>query len=541
MKQAMNQTMIVNRLKLWLTPLLLASFPTLVIYSHNLDQLELVRTAVPLLYSLGFVGVSGLVALAIFKSHRQASLFTSLWVVLFFSYGYFYLKLGEVALIQSLPVGLNLMLLGAYAVILIGVGWLLSHRPLPKKLADLPKVIAITLLLLNAWLIVPFVWQRFQASKQLGQYLADNPVVGQELVEPTVKPDIFYVVFDRYARQDVLAEQFDFDNEPTLRQLETAGFLVGRQSFANYPNTFLSLSSSLNMRYLDFLPELLGPTHYDRVSVYQRLIQNNEVARLLKSQGYQYVLAGSFWDPSKTSPIADQNHNLFKNFDEFQLYIYERTLWNTLRGLIENRQLYTGVELLERMSQNLDFRLNGLKKQVNDDQPQFVLAHFLLPHEPRVFTADCLPMEFDEIRKLTDEQGFLLETACANTIINELTTYIQDRVTRPTIIIFQADEGPYLPAEYFDINEEIVPDDLLAYHIHTAILNAIYLPNKENPNQPANYQQLGLDESFSPVNTFRVIFNYYFGTELPILDNRSYLFTGTQEPYNFKEITPVLN
>ena len=41
-----------------------------------------------------------------------------------------------------------------------------------------------------------------------------------------------------------------------LEFLEDNNFLVGRESFANYPNTFLSLSSSLNMRYLDFLSDL---------------------------------------------------------------------------------------------------------------------------------------------------------------------------------------------------------------------------------------------------------------------------------------------
>jgi hypothetical protein len=56
-----------------------------------------------------------------------------------------------------------------------------------------------------------------------------------------------------------------------------------------------------------------------------------------------------------------------------------------------------------------------------------------------------------------------------------------------------------------------------------AILNAYYLP-------------LGGDEllyeNISPVNTFRVIFNYYFDEELDLLIDESY-FSSYSLPYEF--------
>ena len=59
------------------------------------------------------------------------------------------------------------------------------------------------------------------------------------------------------------------------------------------------------------------------------------------------------------------------------------------------------------------------------------------------------------------------------------------------------------------------------------ILNAYYLPGADPP--PCMPQ-------ISPVNTFRVIFNQYFGGHYPLLEDVSYL-SGYDSPYNF-EIIP---
>jgi len=60
-------------------------------------------------------------------------------------------------------------------------------------------------------------------------------------------------------------------------------------------------------------------------------------------------------------------------------------------------------------------------------------------------------------------------------------------------------------------------DDLLATpearRIRSRILSAYYLPDRGNKL---------LYSSISPVNTFRVIFNYYFGTNLDLLPDYTY-------------------
>jgi hypothetical protein len=58
------------------------------------------------------------------------------------------------------------------------------------------------------------------------------------------------------------------------------------------------------------------------------------------------------------------------------------------------------------------------------------------------------------------------------------------------------------------------------------ILNALYLPEVV----------LHQADTTSPVNTFRLIFNQYFGAELDILDDVSYI-SSYSAPYDF-EIVP---
>ena len=60
-----------------------------------------------------------------------------------------------------------------------------------------------------------------------------------------------------------------------------------------------------------------------------------------------------------------------------------------------------------------------------------------------------------------------------------------------------------------------------------SILNAYFFPDGDYDDL---YQEI------TPVNTFRVIFNQYLGTDLEILEDRSYYSTW-QRPYRFVDVT----
>ena len=46
-----------------------------------------------------------------------------------------------------------------------------------------------------------------------------------------------------------------------------------------------------------------------------------------------------------------------------------------------------------------------------------------------------------------------------------------------------------------------------------------------------------LYDSVTPVNTFRLIFNYYFNTDLPLLEDKMYFTDPDKSPFDFIEVT----
>ena len=79
----------------------------------------------------------------------------------------------------------------------------------------------------------------------------------------------------------------------------------------------------------------------------------------------------------------------------------------------------------------------------------------------------------------------------------------------PPIIIIQGDHGPWLQ-----------PDDK-----HLWILNAIYFPDHKDK----------LYSTISPVNTFRFVFDTYFGGKYNILDDISY-YSPVPDVNNFSKM-----
>ncbi len=143
------------------------------------------------------------------------------------------------------------------------------------------------------------------------------------LLHPASTPNIYFIVLDGYAREDVMRELYGYDNTAFLRGLETAGFQVAHHARTNYCQTVLSLSSCLNLGYLDGLARDMGPDAVDRTPL-ARAVDHNETTRFLRSQGYQIVAFASGYEGTAMTS-ADVYRTELGRVSEFQSTLLETT------------------------------------------------------------------------------------------------------------------------------------------------------------------------------------------------------------------------
>ncbi|MEZ6091020.1 MAG: hypothetical protein R3C05_23965 [Pirellulaceae bacterium] len=163
-------------------------------------------------------------------------------------------------------------------------------------------------------------------------------------------PDIYYIILDGYARQDLMREIYNFDNDQFIRGLKDRNFYVAEKSNSNYAMTFLSLASSLNMQYLDQLGLLLDgePSEGNawRQNVYAK-IRNNEAARTLKKHGYHYVHINTSWGGTESSDLADVS--MPETLTEFQKVLVDTTMLSAVSDLFGLQ----GAELVEAQFESI--------------------------------------------------------------------------------------------------------------------------------------------------------------------------------------------
>lgn len=431
-------------------------------------------------------------------------------------------------------------------VIFIGIFFFVKGRlKFSKTIRNYLALVAVISLAFNTY---PIIQQWIKANEQKGVVFGSAVQTDPNAKRPE-RPDIYYFVFDRYANKQVLQEKYNFDNSPFLDGLKQRGFYTTEKTIANYPGTSMSLSSSLN---LDYLPSGMSQKVGNSSTILHGAIENNRVVEFLKKDGYQFINVGPWWNATKYNHHADKN--LYaptgvvvagKTIDlkQHELLMMQDTIfWHyTNRIKLFGRNLvkrtYDSNDTASRSThrQAILHQFNTLNNIGNEKGPKFIFSHILLPHDPYVLDENCkfLPKSAVAPGYKNEYELYIKQVRCANTKIHEtIDSILASSKTKP-IIIVQADEGPY-PMEY-KLNRELEwdmqPTDILRQK--AGILNSYYFPD-------GNYDKLY--PSITPVNTFRVIFNQYHGTNLPLLEDKNF-FPGSRvssERFDFIDVTDKL-
>lgn len=338
---------------------------------------------------------------------------------------------------------------------------------------------------------------------------------------PARQPDIYYIILDGYARSDVLQELYGIDNSGFIQGLVDRGFYVAGQSRANYCQTYLSLSSTLNMTYLDALAEEVGEESNDRWPL-QDLLRQNAVARLLRERGYTYATISTGYADAELA-AADIHKTAPWSLSQF-----ESGLINTspISPLIRSQY--------DAHRQRLLYAFDQLPDMAALEGPLFVFAHIAAPHPPFVFDeqgGEITPnrdFTFSDgshyMARASREEylaGYRGQLLYVNQLVEPLIDALLARSPEPPVIILQADHGPGSQLSWESAERT-------AFGERMSILNAYYLPDGGDEQ---------LYDSITPVNTFRLVLDHYLGLGLGLLEDRSYYSTW-DKPYRFIPVPP---
>jgi hypothetical protein len=175
-------------------------------------------------------------------------------------------------------------------------------------------------------------------------------------------------------------------------------------------------------------------------------------------------------------------------------------------------------------------QIEKLKEIGRRSETTFVFAHILVPHDPYAFSPDGRCLSPSEAKERTEPQGYVEQVRYANSLIKDFVTALLATDGPKPIIIIQADEGP-IPTRYRSGNRswhDATVDELKA---KMGILNTFYFPD-------GDYRDI--DRQVTSVNTFRIVFDKYFGTKLERVPDRSYVFPDIFTIYDFHDITDLL-
>jgi hypothetical protein len=511
--------------KVWVIhPFLFALWPILFVYSQNLEHLSLSQIWTSVLVLLGFTLVFFFLLLVLLRNAMRAGLLLSLFLILFFSYGQAYRILWGGQGGESLT-NRQSILMAAWAILyLAGTALLIRIKRGLEDITKIVNVVALVLVLTSAFNVGSYELRRKSVSKN--DIHANQVKIEQtHPVQADMLPDVYYIILDGYARADVLADIYNYDNSGFLSFLREKGFFVASKSQSNYAHTALSLASSLNLTYLDAQAAEIGLDSTDREPL-GTLIKNSAVIQFLKEQGYSIVAFPTGYSITDLDN-ADIYFGQTRSLNELEIGLLSSTPIPWLAANQSSSNPYASH------AHRIRYTLDHLAETAQLPSPHFVFAHVLGPHPPFVLDEQGRD-NFPEGEFNLGEGSHFLETntraeylagytAQLTFITNRMESILDDLISqssRPAIIIVQADHGP---GSLLDWDH---PENTY-FRERLSILDAYLLPGTGAAS---------LYDEITPVNTFRLIFNTYFGTDLQKLPDKSY-FSTWERPYQFIDVT----
>ena len=506
-------------------PFLFAFYPVVTIYTLNIFTLEISS----IFRSIILLEIGTFITLALlrllFKNWDRAGLMTTFIIVTFLYINYTYKIPGQMILFgASLKREAIVITIWIILLVTLTSKWFWSHLS-PKRVTNLLNIVSLILL------IFPLVPVLIASYLYLRDPLRDWELPGDNEIfklpsnsKPEYLPDIYYIIVDGYGRADVLESMYGFDNSEFLQSLSDRGFFIAHRSQSNYIQTALSVSSSLNMQYLEFPAN--ATNSIDR-SQLQKMIQNSKMRQFLELLGYKTIYISSGY-----LLLNDEGSDLYLSLDQeglndFECLLLESGASRFITEIFGFKYPNCGAF---RHRQKIRYVFEKLTDVSSMEGPKFVFAHVIAPHPPFVFDRYGNPINSERPLEFWDGSLFQGSTREYVAGSNEQLIFVNNHLVsildvilsnskKPPIIILQSDHGPGASLDYNSIENSCLKERF-------SILNAYYLTDGDDV----------LYESISPVNTFRVIFDELFETDFGLIPDRQY-FSSWSRPFNLIDVT----
>ena len=476
--------------------------------------------AIPMAVSLTITILLLKIAHGICKNTDKSALYVSGFLVFFYYYGAFVSALGYfIATTDQSPI------LPAVLWMLAGcLGFIFVYRlkAVAAVATSFLNFTALVLLVLNLLVIGDYFWTSDSEKHEFTM----NPETSASLAN---LPDIYYLVIDGYACDKILKSLYGMETNELTDFLKNNNFYIPSASRSNYMQTSLSLASTLNMSYLDHLAGEYQ--NQNTAAPLMNMVRNNSVMSYFKGAGYKTVAFASGYATTEFDQ-ADLYHGKTMINREVYHILLNNTVLAAFRFNIFDF-VATQVQAHDRLIKSVVEGLAGLEI-ADTSPPVFVFAHLPMPHPPFIYNAS------GEL-KLVQPRGFhfgdgnhwgqpqdyrreyIEQLIPLNRLLIKALSGILAKGNRKKIIIIQADHGPGSLLNWEDHNDSWLPERFL-------ILNAYFFPD-------GDYS--ALYDEISPVNSFGVVFNKIFNTNIDRLPDKNF-FSPWSFRYRFTEVTDVI-
>ena len=511
-----------------LHPFLFSILSVVSLFNTNKQMIAVGYAIRPALIILVLVFFLLIILWFVLKSWYLASLVESILMILFFSYGHIYQTL-NLDKISVHPMTSHIVLFLSFIFMGVILVWIIIRtQNLAPNITTIFNIVAIAAVAIPIYNIIIFEIRDKRPWLSQDDFLISSAGWNNEL-NSSEQPDIYYIILDGYGRADVLEEMYAFNNNSFLQFLAERGFFIAHKSMSNYSQTHLSLASSLNMSYLDFLAESLGDQSTDHYPI-TRLVRHSVVRRILESYGYQVI---AFATGYRRTELSDANNYYTppqRNINQFESMLLENSAAVFLQELLSEIGLWDWYPGYKAHREMVLFTLERLASLPSSRGPKFVFVHIYIPHPPFVFGTLGEEVPQSHPFRTTDGNQFLGtreeyitgyrdQISFTNKQLEKVIDTILNLSERSPIIFLQADHGPGSMLDWDD-------PERTNFKERMSILNAYYIPNAtEAPFYP----------SITPVNSFRLMFNHVFSADYEMLPDQSF-YSSWRYPYQFIQV-----